>query len=118
MKGKFVLILLALTGWIFFHYFNANQILRSTQELSQLEKTFQAERNINTELMIEHDDLVSGRNVSSLVPEEMMKYVSKEIAGNVIYIQEPAKQKTPTYYCIIDLLTPKAEAATTTVIPD
>ena len=67
--------------------------------------------------MIEHDDLVSGRNVSSLVPVEMNKYISKEVAGNVVFIQEPAKQKANTNYCIIDLLTPKAEAVTT-VQPD
>lgn len=112
MKGRLLLVILACIGYIFFHCYNANQILHSTQDLSQMEKSFQAERNINTELMIEHDDLVSGRNIASLVPVEMSKYAPKEKAGNVIYIQEPAKQKTPTYYCIIDLLTPKAEAVT------
>ncbi len=112
MKGRLLYVILALVIYIFFHCFNGNQILRSTQRMSQMEKTFQAERNIKTELMIEHDDLISGRNIASLMPVEMSKYVSKEKAGNVIYIQEPAKQKTPTYYCIIDLLTPKAEAVT------
>jgi hypothetical protein len=77
-----------------------------------MEKSFQAERNINTEMKIQHDDLISGTNISKLVPVDMVKFVPKEKAGNVIYIQEPAKLKTPTYYCIIDLLTPKAEAVT------
>lgn len=117
MSSKPIFLILALAGLIFFHYYNGNQILRKTQELSRLEKKFQAERNINTELMIEHDDLVSGRNIASLVPVEMTKFVSKEVAGNVVFIQEPAKQKTAGYYCIIDLLTPKAEAITT-VQPD
>jgi hypothetical protein len=111
MKGRLLIVILALVVYVFFHCFNANQLLRSTQKMSQLEKTFQAERNMNTELMIEHDDLISDRSIASLVPVEMSKYVPKEKAGNVIYIQEPAKLKTPTYYCIIDLLTPKAEAA-------
>jgi len=110
MKGRLLLVVIALVIYIFCHCFNANQLLRSTQKMSQMEKTYQAERNINTELMIEHDDLISGRSIASLVPIEMSKYVPKEKAGNVIYIQEPAKLKTPTYYCIIDLLTPKAEA--------
>jgi len=113
MKGRILLVVLAVILYIFFHCFNANLILHSTQKMSQLEKAFQAERNIKTELMIEHDDLISGRNISSLVPAEMSKYVPKEKAGSVIYIQEPEKLKTPTYYCIIDLLTPKAEAIST-----
>lgn len=117
MSSKLVVLIIALAGVVFFHYFNGNQILRKTQQLSQLEKKFQAERNINTELMIEHDDLVSDRNISTAVPVEMTKFVAKEAAGNVVFIQEPAKQKTPTYYSIIDLLTPKAEAVTA-VQPD
>jgi hypothetical protein len=112
MKGRLIFVILALLGYIFFHCFNGNLILHSTQKMSQMEKTFQAERNINTELMIEHDDLVSDRSIAGLISDDMSKYVPKEKAGNVIYIQEPAQLKTPTYYCIIDLLTPKAEAIT------
>lgn len=117
MKGKFLLMALAVLLYIFFHCFNGNQILHSTQKLSQMEKEFLAERNIKTELMIEHDDLISGRNISSLVPTELSKYEAQKKAGNVIYVQEPQDIKTPDYYCIIDLLTPKAEAVTT-VLPD
>lgn len=117
MKGKLLLVILSFVIYIFFHCFNGNQILHSTQKMSKLEKAFQAERNINTELKIEHDDLTSGRSISNFLPVEMCKYIPQETAGNVIYIQEPEKLKTPTYYCIIDLFTPKAAAATT-VQPD
>jgi len=117
MKGKLVLLILAFAGWVFFHFFNYSLILRNTMEMSKLEKSLQAEKCIHTELLIEHNDLISGNNVASVVPAEMSKYVPKEIAGNILYIQEPSQQKNPSPYCIIDLLTPKAEAATT-IIPD
>jgi hypothetical protein len=110
-------VALAALIYLFFHCFNANRILHSTQKISRLEKEFRAQRNINNELKVEHDDLISGRNISSLVPIEMSKFVSKEKAGNVTYIQEPDEQKAPSDYCIIDLLTPKVEAVTT-VLPD
>jgi len=112
MKGRLLLIVLIIVGSIFAHFFNSNLILRLTQKMSQMEKTYQAERNINVELMIEHDDLISGRQISTLIPLEMSKYISKEKAKNIIYIQETIEEKTPVLYCIIDLLTPKAEAAT------
>lgn len=117
MKGKTLLAVLSILLYIFFHCFNGNQILRSTQKASQLEKSYQAERNLLTELKIEHDDLISGRNISSLVPTELSKYIPREKAGNVIYVQEPQEPKAQNYYCIIDLLTSKAEAVTT-VLPD
>jgi len=117
MKGKFLLAVLSVLLYVFFHCFNGNQILHSTQKSSQLEKAFKAERNIRTELMIERDDLISGRNITSTTLGELSKYVPKEKAGNVIFIQEPTETKAINYYCIIDLLTPKAEAVTT-VLPD
>jgi hypothetical protein len=117
MKGRLLVLILIFVACVFLHFFNGNLQLRLTQKMSLMEKTYQAERNINTELMIEHDDLISGRSISSLVPTEMSKYIPKEKAKNVLYVQEPTPQKTPTYYCIIDLLTPKAEAVTT-VQPD
>lgn len=117
MKGRVLVLVLMFVSSVFLHFFFGNLQLHLTQKMSLMEKAYQAERNINTELMIEHDDLISGRNVSSLVPTEMSKYIPKEKAKNVLYIQEPAPQKTPTYYCIIDLLTPKAEAVTA-VQPD
>jgi cell division protein FtsL len=112
MKGKLLYVVLTFILFIFFHFFNGNQIMRCTREASRLEKTFQAERNINNELKVEHDDLMSGRHIASLVPKEMEKFITKENADNVIFVQEPAQLKTPTYYAIIDLLTPKAEAIT------
>jgi len=118
MKGKVIVMIITLVGWVFFHFFNVNMLYLRTQDISKLEKALQAQKNIHSELLIEHDDLVSGRSVSSVVPEELSKYKPREEAGNVVYIQEPGlQQKTPTPYCIIDLFTPKAEAATT-IIPD
>lgn len=112
MKGKLLYVILTVVVTIFFHFYNGNQILRSTRKLTRLERTFHAERNINNELKVEHDDLMSGRHIASLVPHEMEKFITKENADNVIFVQEPAQLKTPTYYAIIDLLTPKAEAVT------
>ena len=112
MKGKLLWLVIVFVLGIFFHYLNANHIMKYTILNNQLEKSYQAEKNINTELRIEHDDLMSGNSINSIVPVEMSKYVPKEKSGNVIYIQEPVHQKTPTYYCIIDLFTPKAEATT------
>jgi hypothetical protein len=118
MKGRTLIVILVLIGSGFFHFFNANQILRSTQKTSRLEKAFQAERNINTELKIEHDELTSDKYISTCIPAGMSKTASNEEAGNLVFIQEPLQQKNkPNYYCIIDLLTPKAEAITS-VQPD
>ncbi len=117
IKGRILLAILSIMLYVFFHCFNGNQILRSTKRVTSLEKSLKAEQSINTELMIEHDDLISGRNISSLVPNELSKYVPKQKAQNVVYVQERHKPKSPDYYCIIDLLTPKAEAVTT-VLPD
>lgn len=117
IKGRILLAALSIVLYVFFHCFNGNQILRGTQKASSLEKSFKAELNINTELMIEHDDLISGRNISSLVPDELSKYVPKQKAQNLVIVQERHKPQSPDIYCIIDLLTPKAEAVTT-VLPD
>ncbi len=112
MKGKWIYLAVGFVVYIFFHFFNGHVILRKTQAISQLEKSFKAERNINTELMIEQDDLISGRNISSTIGEEMAKFTPQKNAQNVIYIQEPATQKQAVAYCIIDLITPKAQATT------
>jgi hypothetical protein len=118
MKGRTLLVILVFIISGFFHFFNANQILRSTQKTSRLEKAFQAERNINTELKIEHDELTSDKYISTCVSVGMSKTTTNEKAESLIFIQEPIQQKNKTnYYCIIDLLTPKAEAITS-VLPD
>ncbi len=117
MKGKLFYVIAAFVFFIFFHFFNGNQILHSTQKMSRLEKAFHAECNINNELKVEHDDLISGKKISSCLPEDMIKTNPRENAGNIVFIQEPEETKTTNYYCIIDLLTPKAEAVTA-VQPD
>jgi hypothetical protein len=117
MKGKLLYVILAFVVYLFFHFFNANLILHYTLEESRLEKSFHAECNIKNELKVERGELLTGKNEDSLVPIEMAKYLSQEKAENVIYIQETEETKTPAAYCIIDLLTPKAEAVTA-VQPD
>jgi hypothetical protein len=117
MKGKSLLVVLVIIISGFFHFFNANLILRSTQETSRLEKTFHAERNINTELTIEKNELTSDKYISTAVHPDMRRTTTQGKAQNLIFVKEPEQQKSLNYYCIIDLLTPKAEA-TTAVIPD
>ncbi|MFB3844670.1 MAG: hypothetical protein ACE14O_02835 [Candidatus Cloacimonadaceae bacterium] len=117
MKGKLFYVVLAFAVYIFFYCFNSNQILHSTQKCASLEKAFQAERSINNELKIEHDKLVSERNISSLLASDKSNYISKDKAKNIIYVQEKKEQEASEFYSIIDLFTPKAEAATT-FLPD
>ena len=72
MRGR-LLILVAVMGLaVFLNFYNNNRVVQYTRQLSELEKTYNAEKNINTELMVELDDLKSGRHIASLVRVEMM----------------------------------------------
>jgi len=81
-----------------------------TQELANLEKKVAAEKNINTELLVERDDLRSGKNIASLVRVELDHFNPLEEQGKIIYVHEPVNTEDKTSYCIIDLFTTRAQA--------
>ncbi len=67
MRGR-ILILVSLFAVVFFlSFYNNNRIVKYTRTISALEKTYYADKNINTELLVEYDDLRSGRHIASLV---------------------------------------------------
>lgn len=118
MRGKLV-ILVILTITIGFCYFwNANKIVRQTQELDGLEKTYAAQKNINTELRVELDDLRSGKHIASLVRVELSNFVPQEEQGKIIYVHEPSGSDDKGNYCIIDLFTSKAQAKEVQILLD
>ncbi len=118
MKGKFIIVSIVMLLAIFFHYYNGNKIVHFTKEMSTLEKTLNAESNINTELLVEHDDLRSGRHIASLVTVELNNFISESQKGSIIYIHEPSTKQDKSNYCIIDLIASRAEAKTISIIPD
>ncbi|MDZ4182496.1 MAG: hypothetical protein U1B83_06445 [Candidatus Cloacimonadaceae bacterium] len=89
-----------------------------TRFLSYLEKTQAAEKNINTELKVEHDDLRSGKHIASLVRIEMGNFVPKQQQGKIIYVHEPGTRQEKGNYCIVDLIASKAQAKEVQVILD
>ncbi len=117
MKGKLIIISVTILLSVFFHYFNGNKIVQYTKEMSTLEKTVNAESNINTELLVELDDMRSGRHISSLVTVELNNFISDTKKG-VIYVHEPSSKQDKSNYCIIDLFASRAEAKTISVILD
>lgn len=118
MRGK-LLILAAVFGLaVFLNFFNNNRIVQYTRQLSELESAYNAEKNINTELLVELDDLKSGRHIASLVRVEMSNFIPEAEANNVIYVHEPSPQQKQGKYCIIDLIASKAEAKNVQIIPD
>ncbi|HNV92485.1 MAG TPA: hypothetical protein P5518_01640 [Candidatus Cloacimonas sp.] len=118
MRGK-ILILVSLLGVVFFlSFYNNNRIVQYTRQISELEKTYYAEKNINTELLVELDDLRSGRHIASLVRVELSNFIPDQQAGKIIYVHEPSAKQDKKTYCIIDLLTTKAEAKNIQVLLD
>ncbi len=75
-------------------------------------------KNINTELLVELDDLRSGRHIASLVRVELSNFIPDQQAGKIIYVHEPSAKQDKKTYCIIDLLTTKAEAKNIQVLLD
>ncbi|MCB5258709.1 MAG: hypothetical protein WC179_01770 [Candidatus Cloacimonadaceae bacterium] len=110
MRARFCIFLLLLLIIIFINFWNAHQIVGQTQELAKLEKKVAAEKNINTELLVERDDLRSGKNIASLVRVELDHFNPQEEQGKIIYVHEPVNTEDKTSYCIIDLFTTKAQA--------
>ncbi|MFO8145461.1 MAG: hypothetical protein R6T89_07025 [Candidatus Syntrophosphaera sp.] len=110
MRGKFIIILLLGIVVVFFNFFNANKIVHQTREQARLEASLSAEKNINTELRVEHDDLRSGKHPASLVRVELSNFTSREERGSIIYVHEPNDTKDKESYCLIDLFASKAQA--------
>ncbi|MCB5245337.1 MAG: hypothetical protein LHW61_01625 [Candidatus Cloacimonetes bacterium] len=110
MRARFCIFLLLLLIIIFINFWNAHQIVGQTQELANLEKKVAAEKNINTELLVERDDLRSGKNIASLVRVELDHFNPLEEQGKIIYVHEPVNTEDKTSYCIIDLFTTRAQA--------
>ncbi|MDI3504019.1 MAG: hypothetical protein PWP64_955 [Candidatus Cloacimonadota bacterium] len=111
-----LIILAALCG--FLSFFNNNKIVSYTRELATAEKAYNAEKNINTELVIEHDDLRSGRHPASLVRIERRHFIQDQDQSRIIYVHEPSEKQEKNSYCIIDLIATKAEAKNLNIIPD
>ncbi len=116
MRGKLIFLIAVVIAAVYFYFYNNNKITNYTRRFSQAEKTLNAERNIFTELTLEHDELRSGRNIASLVSFEMSQFDSNKPKGSIIYVHEPSSDKSDDTYCIIDLIASKAEAKTVTVI--
>ena len=118
MRGKFVIFILVCVASVFLHFNNGNKIVRYTKDYSNLEKTYNAEKNINTEQLVELDDLRSGRHLASLVRVELNNFIPDQEAGSVIYVHEPSPKAESGSYCIIDLLASRAEAKNVEILLD
>ncbi len=118
MRAKFVILILLVVLAGFAHFWNANQIVRDTQQLARMETTNAAEKNINTELKVERDDLRSGRQFAGLVTLDADGKPVAPSQGKVIYVHEPAGEQNKTDYCIIDLFASKAQAKEVQILLD
>ncbi|MBW6513903.1 MAG: hypothetical protein K0B87_04000 [Candidatus Syntrophosphaera sp.] len=118
MRGKFAILALFAIGIGFLNFWNAHKIVHQTRELAKLETAHAAEKNINTELRVEHDDLRSGKHIASLVRVELNNSLPREQQGKIIYVHEPADSKDEANYCIIDLFASKAQAKEVQILLD
>lgn len=118
MRGKITILVILAVVAIFLHFRNAGDVVTLTRERGHLEKGCAAEKNINTELMVELNDLRSGKNISSLVSVELSGFVPEKQEGQIIYVHEPGKTQKEASYCIVDLISSKAEAKDIQIIPD
>ena len=118
MRGKLIILMLLVALCGFLSFVNNNKIVSYTRRLAEVEKAFNAEKNINTELLVEHDDLRSGRHIASLVRIEMSQFIPDQEQGRIIYVHEPSQKQEKSGYCIIDLIATRAEAKNVTIIPD
>ncbi|MDD3523915.1 MAG: hypothetical protein PHQ41_04370 [Candidatus Cloacimonetes bacterium] len=118
MRGRIIVLIILTTICVFFSFFNNNRVVSYTRRLSVVEKTYNAEKNINTELLVEHDDLRSGRHIASLVRVEMSQFIPDNEQGSIIYVHEPSPAQEKNAYCIIDLIATRAEAANVNIMLD
>nr|MDK2851656.1 hypothetical protein [Candidatus Cloacimonadota bacterium] len=118
MRGKIISLMFFALLCLFLSFVNNNKVVSYTRRLAELEQTYNAEKNINTELLVEHDDLRSGRHIASLVRIEMSQFIPEKEQGHIIYVHEPSQKQEKSSYCIIDFIATKAEAKNVTIIPD
>ena len=118
LRGKLITLIILATVCGFLNFFNNNKIVSYTRRLASVEKCFNAEKNINTELLVEHDDLRSGRHIASLVRVEMSQFIPEQGQGMIVYVHEPSQKQEKSGYCIIDLIATKAEAKNLSIILD
>lgn len=118
MRGRIIVLIILVAVCGFLNFFNSNKIVSYTRRLSSVEKTFNAEKNINTELLVEHDDLRSGRHIASLVRVEMNQFIPDNEQGSIIYVHEPSPSQESNTYCIIDLIATRAEAKNVNIMLD
>jgi len=118
IRGKLICLLILATLCGFLNFYNNNKVVNYTRRLAMVEKTFNAEKNINTELLVEHDDLRSGRHSASLVSVEMSQFIPETELNRIIYVHEPSEQQEQSDYCIIDLIASRAEAKNVNIILD
>lgn len=118
VRGRIIILIVFAAICGFLSFFNNNRVVADTRRLSEAEKSYNAEKNINTELLVEHDDLKSGRHLASLVRVELSNFVPEKEQGRVIYVHEPAASKTESSYTIIDLIASKAQAKNVEILLD
>ena len=118
MRGKLLVLLLVGIAAGFLHFWNASRIVEQTKQLAKYERAYAADKNINTELQVELDDLRSGKHIASLVRVELSNFVPKEEQGKIIYVHEPASPAAKENYCIIDLIASRAVAKEVEIIED
>ncbi len=118
MRAKFVILITIIVAAGFTSFWNANQILRDTQKLARLETKYAAEKNINTELKVERDDLRNGRQFAGLVNLGPNGESAPSAQGKIIYVHEPADHQDKESYCIIDLFASKAQAKEVQILLD
>ncbi len=118
MRGRIICLVILSAVCGFLNFFNNNKVVSYTKRLSNIEKTYNAEKNINTELLVELDDLKSGRHIASLVRLELSQFIPEQEQGKIIYVHEPSPKQEENGYCIIDLIASKAEAKNIQIMLD
>lgn len=118
MRGKIIILLIIAVFFGFCNFYNHHKITNFTRKLADIEKSYNAEKNINTELTMEYEELRSGKHIASLVRVEMSQFIHGDEQGSVIYVHEPAEKSVGKGYCIIDLVASRAEAKNVNIILD
>ncbi len=103
MRGR-ILILVSLFAIVFFLNFITTTVFNYTRQISYRKDLLKREKNINTELLVELDDLLrSGKHIASLVRVELSNFIPEKQAGKIIFALSPSKQEKKTY-CIISVV--------------